>query len=63
MTGDLVRVLAEDEEQVTGYYHEVVWTGENDFATYVGSGIYLFKFDFTANGTTETVIKPIGVIK
>ena len=63
MTGDLVRVLAENEEQVTGYYHEVVWTGENDFATYIGSGIYIFKFDFTANGTTETVIKPVGLIK
>jgi len=63
MTGDLVRVLAEDKEQAAGYYHEAKWTGENDFGRYVGTGIYIFKFDFTANGTTETVIKPIGVIK
>jgi hypothetical protein len=63
MTGDLVRTLAEDEPEEAGCWHELAWTGENDFATYVGSGIYLFKFEFTGPTTHKVVVKPVGVIR
>ena len=63
LAGDLVRVLAENISQEAGY-HEATWTGENDFGNYVGSGLYIFKFyvKFT-DGSTKTIIKPVGVIK
>jgi len=65
MAGDLVKTLADGVSITdTGWYHEAKWNGDNDFANYVGSGIYVFKFyvKFT-DGSTKTIIKPVGVIK
>ncbi|MBE0478902.1 hypothetical protein IBX65_07285, partial [Candidatus Aerophobetes bacterium] len=63
LAGDLVRTLADGEAQNAGY-NEATWSGQNDFMNYVGSGIYIFKLHvrFT-DGTTKTIIKPVGVIK
>jgi len=62
LAGDLIKVLADAVNQDAGY-HEVTWTGENDFTNYVGSGIYIFKLYVDYGTTSNTVIKPVGVIK
>jgi hypothetical protein len=67
LAGDLVKVLAENEDQDRGY-HEAMWTGESDFANYVGSGLYVFKFSvkYTEGEYKDSLkirIKPVGVIK
>jgi len=63
LAGDLVKVLADGIEDQDAGYHEVTWTGENDFGNYVGSGIYIFKLYVDYGANSNTVIKPVGVIK
>jgi len=62
-TGDLVRTLLDGETQSAGW-HNVKWDGDNDFFSFVGSGIYLYRFEveYTAGGS-DKVIKTVGVIK
>jgi hypothetical protein len=60
--GDLVRVLA-DERPLAGT-NNIKWDGKNDYGRYVGSGIYIYVLDYKGDdGKTETVRKPLGVIK
>jgi hypothetical protein len=62
LSGDLVRTIA-DKEYVTGST-ERRWDGLNDFNNYVGSGLYIYIFEFEDESGTKNVIKkPIGVIK
>ncbi|MDA3885350.1 MAG: hypothetical protein PF638_07145 [Candidatus Delongbacteria bacterium] len=63
MSGDLVRVLA-DQMPVSGTTN-IKWDGKNDYDNYVGSGIYIYVFEFenSTTGVKETIKKPIGVIK
>jgi hypothetical protein len=65
MAGDLVKTLADGVSiDDTGWYHEARWNGDNDFGNYVGSGLYVFKLYVKFNdGSTKTVLKPVGVIK
>ncbi|MDA3837453.1 MAG: hypothetical protein PF574_00545 [Candidatus Delongbacteria bacterium] len=63
MSGDLVRVLA-DKMPVAGTTN-IKWDGKNDYDNYVGSGIYIYVFEYenSTTGAKETIKKPIGVIK
>ncbi|MCK4980639.1 MAG: T9SS type A sorting domain-containing protein, partial [Candidatus Delongbacteria bacterium] len=63
MSGDLVRVLA-DQMPVAGTTN-IKWDGKNDYDNYVGSGIYIYVFEYenSTTGVKETIKKPIGVIK
>ncbi len=62
MTGHLVRTVVEREPvAIAG---SVRWDGLNDFDRYVGSGVYVFIFDFTGNdGSKVSLRKPLGVVK
>ncbi|RKY29688.1 MAG: hypothetical protein DRP74_08385 [Candidatus Omnitrophota bacterium] len=64
-TGDLVRTLLDGEERAAGKYEaDVKWNGYNDFGNFVGSGIYIYKFEveYTAGGSDKK-IGTVGVIK
>lgn len=62
LSGDLVRVLA-DEMSVSGTTN-IKWDGKNDYDRYVGSGIYVYVFEYEdMSGKKKTVKKPLGVIK
>jgi hypothetical protein len=62
LSGDLVRVLA-DKADAAGTTN-IKWDGKNDFDNYVGSGIYIYVFEYESiSGKKETVKKPVGVIK
>jgi hypothetical protein len=62
-TGDLVRTLVDDLPQTQGRFTQV-WDGLNNFDRFVGSGIYLFRFEAVlSNGQTTTSTKAIGVLK
>jgi hypothetical protein len=62
-TGDLVRTLVEGLPQTEGRFTQV-WDGLNNFDRFVGSGIYLFRFEAVlSNGSTKTLTKAIGVLK
>lgn len=61
--GDLVRTIVEDLKRSPGRDSQV-WDGMDDFGEYVGSGIYIYRFEVkTESGKTKTIIRPIGVIK
>jgi hypothetical protein len=62
LAGDLVRVLMEQDDVPAGY-HEATWTGQNDFGSYIGSGIHVFKLVVDYGDGSNTVIRPVGVIK
>jgi len=62
-TGDLVRTLIDNESYSAGPA-SMAWNGDNDFGNFVGSGIYIYRFEvkYTAGGSDKQ-IKPVGVIK
>jgi len=62
-TGDLVRTLLDGVSQSAGW-HNVKWDGDNDFFSFVGSGLYIYRFEvkYTGGGSGKD-IKPVGVIK
>ena len=52
-----------DAEEVTGSTHRR-WDGLNDFDRYVGSGVYVYVFEYEDdNGKKNVIKKPIGVVK
>jgi len=62
LSGDLVRILA-NEMSVSGTTN-IKWDGKNDYDRYVGSGIYVYVFEYEdMSGKKKTVKKPVGVIK
>jgi hypothetical protein len=62
ISGNLVRILADDEE-VSGSTNRR-WDGFNDFGRYVGSGIYIYIFEYEdITGKKKVIKKPIGVVK
>jgi hypothetical protein len=62
MTGHLVRTIV-DRERVDGT-GSLRWDGLNDFDRFVGSGVYVYVFQFTGdNGEGVKVRKPLGVVK
>ena len=61
MSGNLVRVLA-DDEQVSGTTNRR-WDGLNNFNRYVGSGVYIYIFEYTGDdGSRQIIRKPVGVV-
>jgi len=62
-SGDLVRTLIDNELYNAGKASKV-WDGDNDFGNYVGTGLYLYRFEvkYTAGGSDKQ-IKLVGVIK
>ncbi|MFH1562392.1 MAG: FlgD immunoglobulin-like domain containing protein, partial [Nitrospirota bacterium] len=68
LSGDLVRVIAEEESLSDKKNQANVnigsWDGMNDFGNYVGSGIYVYQVRITfTDGSTYVQTKPIGVVK
>ncbi|MEW6096359.1 MAG: Ig-like domain-containing protein, partial [bacterium] len=68
LSGDLVRVITEDQSLSDKKGQANVnlgsWDGMNDFGNYVGSGIYVYQVIITfTDGSTYVKTKPIGVIK
>lgn len=62
MEGDLVRTIA-DDEAVSGSASRN-WDGRGDFDGYVGSGIYIYVFEYDDDSGPKRVIrKPIGVVQ
>ena len=62
-SGDLVRTLIDNELYNAGKASKV-WDGDNDFGNYVGTGLYLYRFEvkYTAGGSDKQ-IKLVGVVK
>jgi hypothetical protein len=62
MTGQLVRTVLDREPiAMSG---SIRWDGLNDFDRYVGSGVYVYIFDYKGNdGSSYTLRKPLGVVK
>ncbi|MEW6620123.1 MAG: hypothetical protein AB1422_12450 [bacterium] len=68
LSGDLVRVITEDQSLRDKKGQSSVnlgsWDGMNDFGNYVGSGIYIYQVIITfTDGSTYVKTKPIGVVK
>jgi hypothetical protein len=62
LSGNIIRTIAE-RESVSGSTHWR-WDGLNDFDRYVGSGIYIYIFEYEEDSGKKTMIKkPIGVVK
>ncbi|MEW6685491.1 MAG: choice-of-anchor X domain-containing protein, partial [Candidatus Edwardsbacteria bacterium] len=61
LAGDLVRTLIENRDFETS--DAIRWDGKNDFDDYVGSGIYVYVFEFKGTTQSKTIKKPLGVIK
>ncbi|MFO7889259.1 MAG: choice-of-anchor X domain-containing protein, partial [bacterium] len=62
LSGNLVRTLIENEP--VSFSTERRWDGLNDFDRFVGSGIYIYVFEFTDELGDKTIIKkPIGIVK
>ena len=62
LSGNLVRTIIERED-VSGSSNWR-WDGMNDFDQYVGSGLYIYIFEYTdPSGVKQIVKKPIGVIR
>ncbi len=62
MTGNLVRTVVERERVPA--VGSLKWDGSNDFDRFVGSGVYVYVFDFAGDdGSKVKVRKPLGVVK
>ncbi len=62
LEGDLVRTIA-DRDRVSGSANRN-WDGKNDFDGYVGSGIYIYVFEYRDDtGGGQVIRKPIGVVQ
>ena len=62
LSGDMIRTIS-DNESVDGTTSRR-WDGLNDFDRFVGSGIYIYIFEYIdENGGKRLVRKPIGVVK
>jgi len=62
LEGDLVRTISE-LEQISGTTNRS-WDGTNDFDAYVGSGIYIYLFEYVdGSGVKKVIRKPIGVVE
>ncbi len=62
LSGNLVRTIME-REAVTGSSNWR-WDGMNDFDQYVGSGLYIYIFEYAKpSGSKQVLKKPIGVIR
>jgi hypothetical protein len=62
LAGNRVRTLV-DQESVIGTTQRR-WDGLNDFDRFVGSGIYIYVFEYKDNAGNRTIVKkPIGVVK
>jgi hypothetical protein len=62
LSGDLVRTVAANESIAGSTSRR--WNGMDDFDRYVGSGIYIYLFEYVdSNAVRNTVKKPIGVVR
>jgi len=64
-TGDLVRTLLDGAHREAGLYEgDVRWDGDDDFGNFVGTGIYIYKFEVKYDsGGSDREINTVGVIK
>ncbi|MCD6406609.1 hypothetical protein J7L81_01890, partial [Candidatus Aerophobetes bacterium] len=64
-TGDLVRTLLDGAHREKGLYEgDVKWYGDDDFGNFVGTGIYIYKFEVKYDsGGSDREINTVGVIK
>jgi len=64
-TGDLVRTLLDGVSRDAGLYEaDVKWDGDDDFGSFVGTGIYIYKFEVKYDGGgSDKEINTVGVIK
>jgi hypothetical protein len=61
ITGQLIRTLVEDEQQI-GYY-SVIWDGVDDNEKEVNSGIYICRLQITINNKEYNDVKKMIVIR
>ena len=65
LSGDLVRTVVEDVHVPKKGQYTMKWYGKSDYDKYHGSGIYIYRLEYKSDDGkyTETVKKPLGIIR